>query len=115
MEFRNGYDRIDVMKAFIERSLKSAGLSTRKAGPREIGRSQKLASELAGIKPMTASQAAAEADPNFTRKKVTASSLQGFSSTNRRSHSRTIRKGRGGANGRSNGYQGEGGDYGTLT
>lgn len=75
-EFAVGYDRIDVMKTFIERSLKSAGLSTRKAGPREIGRSKKLASELAGIKPMKASEQIA--DPNFTAPKITKACLQGF-------------------------------------
>lgn len=81
-EFVTGYEKIDVMRSFVEKSLKDAGLSLRKAGPREVGRQRvKLASERAGIKPMTATQAAAEADPFFFRQKVTKSSLKGFSTT----------------------------------
>lgn len=78
-EFRAGYRAIDPSMVYIQKAMKMAGVSSRKAGPREMGKSAPLASELRGIKPMKASEAHAGCDPTYGAGKATASSLQGMS------------------------------------
>lgn len=85
-EFKKAYESLDIMNIYIEQQMKQAGLSSRKAGPREMRarKGPKLASERAGIKPMTAKQMALEAKVSFTKKKTTKSSLKGFGDYNKK-------------------------------
>lgn len=52
-EFRAGYHAIAeaIPEAYMQQEMKRSGVSARKAGPRELGKPAKLASERAGIMP----------------------------------------------------------------